>query len=147
MIAQDIHAACKSGNILAIEEAIDLNPSKLDEKDPKVLHMQLGWSPLYRIVSSGKIEAARYLLSRGADANIPNNLGEIPLHSTADKGDCQMAELLIEYGSDVNFQQNEGDTPLHYSVFQGSLQMIKLLLENKADPNIKSTKVRIIIDW
>ncbi|OMJ76871.1 hypothetical protein SteCoe_23679 [Stentor coeruleus] len=133
MSIQDLHAACKSGDISAIKLAFQSNPSKINEKDS-----QLGWSPLYRTVISGRIEATKFLLEQGADPNMANNLGETPLHQVADNGNCLMAKLLIDYGGEVNHQQNEGDTPLHHSAFRGDAEMVQLLLNEKGDSNIRN---------
>ena len=141
MTETDIHLACKSGDLPTIKQALLEHPEKLNEKDSKVLNIQLGWSPLYRTVISNNIEATKYLLSQGANVNDFNNFGEIPLHQSADNGNCQMAQLLLDYGSNVNFQQNEGDTPLHHSAFSGNIEMVKLLLANKANANIKNYAV------
>ncbi|OMJ76020.1 hypothetical protein SteCoe_24738 [Stentor coeruleus] len=133
MSIQDLHGACKLGDINGIKLAFDSNPEKINEKDT-----QLGWSPLYRTVISGHINAAKFLLEQGADPNISNNLGETPLHQAADNGNSTMAKLLISFGAQTNHQQNEGDTPLHHSAFRGDPEMVELLLEARASPNIRN---------
>lgn len=137
----DLHLACKSGDLANLVQAYESDPSKINLKDSKVLNIQLGWTPLYRSVISGCLQAAKYLLSKGADPNIVNYLGESPLHQAADTGNLEIAELLLEYSADPNIQQNEGDTPLHNSAFRGDNEMLKLLLEYHADPNIQNKVV------
>jgi ankyrin repeat protein len=144
MSTQDLHGACKLGDINIIKLAFDSNPEKINEKDTQVKNIQLGWSPLYRTVISGQIDAARFLLEQGADPNMSNNLGETPLHQAADNGNSDMAKLLLNFGAQANYQQNEGDTPLHHSAFRGDSEMIELLLEARASPNIRNKVVRFI---
>ena len=58
-----------------MKKAYELQPESINLKDDK-----LGWAPIYRTVICGHVEATRYLLEKGADPNIKNNLGETPLH-------------------------------------------------------------------
>ena len=141
MNTADIHLACKSGNLELIIKAFNDNPAKINEKDSQVRVIQLSWTPLYRTVISGRFEAAEFLLSKGADPNIINNLGETPLHQAADCGNYELAELLISYKVLVNVQQNEGDTALHHSAFRGDCKMLGLLLQSGGSPNIKNKVV------
>ncbi|CAG9328740.1 unnamed protein product [Blepharisma stoltei] len=127
----DLHRACRMGDLNSIKSAYEAQPDKIDERDAG-----LGWAPLYRTVICGHFEASKYLLLKGANPNIPNNLGETPLHQAADNSQYQMAELLISYGADTNYQQNDGDSPLHHASFRGDIKMIKLLLEHSANPNL-----------
>lgn len=71
----DLHKACRVGDMNFIEKSYESNKSQLNERDKS-----LGWTPLYRTVICGHAKAARFLLEKGADANIANNLGETPLH-------------------------------------------------------------------
>lgn len=143
MTSLDLQSACKSGDLQKIQQAFFQNPSKLNEKDSQVIVTQLGWTPLYRTVTSGRVEAARFLLDQGADPNTTNNLGETPLHQAADSENYSMAKLLLDFKAEVNAQQNEGDTPLHHSAFRGDLDMVDLLLEYRADPNLKNKVVKL----
>jgi len=93
---------------------------------------------LYRTVICGHLEAAQFLLSKGANPNIQNRLGETPLHQAADNDQYKIAELLLKYKSDPNIQQNDGDTALHHSAYKGHLKILKLLLRHKANPNIQN---------
>ena len=63
------------GELTLIKKAYKFQPDDLNKKDDK-----LGWAPLYRTVICRHQEATRYLLEKGADPDIKNNLGETPLH-------------------------------------------------------------------
>ena len=71
----DLHKACRVGDLETIKEAYYKNQDKLNEKDIK-----LGWTPVYRTVVNANLEGSQFLISKGADANIKNNLGETALH-------------------------------------------------------------------
>jgi Ankyrin repeats (3 copies)/SAM domain (Sterile alpha motif)/Ankyrin repeats (many copies) len=127
----DLQTACRMGDLSAIKNAYNKNKKNLNQKDEI-----FGWTPLYRTVICGNINACQFLLSSGADPNIPNNLGESPLHQASDNSQYQIAELLLKHHADPNLQQNEGDTPLHHAAFRGDLKIIQLLLNYQADPNL-----------
>ncbi|CAG9332861.1 unnamed protein product [Blepharisma stoltei] len=127
----DLQMACRLGDLDAIREAYRANPDSINIKDDS-----LGWTPLYRTIISGSINAAEFLLKRNANPNIKNNLGETPLHQTADNSQYGLAELLLKYKADPNIQQNDGDTPLHHAAYRGDTKMVEILLKNDSDPNI-----------
>eukprot|EP00357_Protocruzia_adherens_P030856 CAMPEP_0115004172 /NCGR_PEP_ID=MMETSP0216-20121206/19042_1 /TAXON_ID=223996 /ORGANISM="Protocruzia adherens, Strain Boccale" /LENGTH=1183 /DNA_ID=CAMNT_0002370105 /DNA_START=316 /DNA_END=3867 /DNA_ORIENTATION=+ len=129
----DLHRACRIGDLNTIKRAYKRSPDKVNEKDEK-----LGWTPLYRTVICGHLEATKYLLKNDADVNSPNNLGETPLHQAADNSQYKLAQLLLDYNANANLQQNDGDTPLHHASFRGDIRMIYLLLKANADPNIQN---------
>jgi hypothetical protein len=139
--AAALHLACRSGDLPSITHTYHSDPSRLNEKDPSVFSIQLGWSPLYRTVICGHYEAANFLLEQGADPNICNNLGETPLHQASDNSQYEMADLLLSFKANPNFQQKEGDTPLHHAAFRGDSRMIQLLLNRNADPNTSNLMV------
>lgn len=45
------------------------------------------------------VDVARLLLQRGADPNIPNNIGESPMYWAVRKRNREMKNLLVEYGA------------------------------------------------
>ena len=72
--AMDLHKACRLGDLKAIEFAYRAQPEKINSKDANVSVTQLGWSPLYRTVICGHLQAAEFLLKHGANPNITNNV-------------------------------------------------------------------------
>jgi ankyrin repeat protein len=82
----------------------------------------------------GQFEAARYLVLKGADVNLPskNGYNVYPLHSAAAGNYTDTARMLIENGADVNIKQQMGVTPLHSAAQNGNLDLIILLLEKGA---------------
>jgi uncharacterized protein len=82
------------------------------------------------------VQATRYLLSKSANPDIANHLGETPLHQAADNSQYIIAELLLDASADPNTQQEQGDTPLHHSAYKGDTRMVNLLLMRGANPNL-----------
>ena len=130
---EDIQTACRVGDLSLLKRAIQLNPSKINEKDSN-----LGWTGLYRSVICGHYDTSEYLLKSGADPNLKTRMGDTALHQAADNKQYKLAELLILNNACLNIQQNDGETALHLATFKGDTQMVKILLFHKADPNIQN---------
>jgi ankyrin repeat protein len=87
----------------------------------------------------GQFEAARYLVLKGADVNLPSNNGfnVFPLHSAAAGNYTDIARMLVENGAKVNVKQQAGVTPLHSAAQNGNLDLLIMLLENGAQVDIR----------
>ena len=77
----------------------------------------------------------RYLLSRGARADIQDNDGNTPLIIAAQIGWAEGAEALLDRGANVNLPNGRGETPLILAVQRRDLAMVRALLAKGADPN------------
>ena len=99
---------------------------------------------MYRIVSSGSLQAVRYILTQGADVNLQSKTGETALHQAVDLGLYEIVHLLLLNKADPNIQQNDGESPLHIAAFKGDHKMIILLLEFSSDPNLQASTVNFI---
>ncbi|KAM0545410.1 hypothetical protein ACHAPJ_011315 [Fusarium lateritium] len=78
--------------------------------------------------------AVRKLLDRGADPNLPNDVGMTPLLYATSHQQLNLAEMLLEAGADVDQASKEGISPL----FDGMNcpGMTRLLLERGAKPDV-----------
>jgi len=87
----------------------------------------------------GQFEAARYLVLKGADVNLPsrNGFNVYPLHSAAAGNYTDISRMLIESGADINVKQQMGVTPLHSAAQNGNLELIILLLEKGAVVDVR----------
>ena len=100
-----------------------------------------GFSPLHLAVFFGQLEAARYLLTQGADieaaARNQRFAGEArPLHSAVAAQHLEVITLLLNAGADPNSRQHGGFTPLLEAAQLGNADLVDLLLAhgaNKAD--------------
>ena len=64
-----IHQASRHGKLSVLRELLADNPALSNEKDD-----QFGWTPLYRAVLSGQLEAARLLLQSAAEPNLSSSV-------------------------------------------------------------------------
>lgn len=91
-----LHAAAEKGNVerlgLLLDEADGL--SCLESYD------SFGWTPVGRAASSGRTEALKYLISRGADPNgCDPELASTPLSAATREGHEETARALLELGA------------------------------------------------
>ena len=106
--------------------------SKINNRD------ECGWTPLYRTVVSGILNATEYLLNNGADPNIQSSMGETPLYQAVEMEKISHVNLLLQKGANPNISQIDGMSPLHLAVNRQNILIIKELLKSGADPNNKT---------
>lgn len=99
---------------------------------------ECGWTPLYRTIIAGDLNASHILITKGANPNIQCSMGETPLYQAVDMCKLDHVKLLIKMGADPNISQDDGLTPLHAAVTRQNILIVKYLLKNGADPNIKT---------
>ena len=94
-----------------------------------------GEGALHILVRGRDLEWLRFLLSRGARADMQMNDGTTPLIMAAQLGWREGAEQLLARGADPNLGNQAGMTPLMFAVQRLDLGMVRLLLSQRADPN------------
>jgi tetratricopeptide (TPR) repeat protein len=86
----------------------------------------------------GNIPMMELFLSRGADINRANHLGEQALQHAAWRGKLAAVRWLVERGARLSREGREWSA-LHYAVFAGHADVVAYLLERGADINGLST--------
>jgi len=99
-ISTEISKAFES-NISEFEFAI-LNPNHKGEG---------GIAPLHYYTIKGNKEALEGLLSKGANINITDDIGDTPLHYAARYSSIDVFAFLLQHGGDINKKNNNGETP------------------------------------
>jgi ankyrin repeat protein len=95
-----------------------------------------GRTPLHYAAMKGDVDAARHLLTNGADPSAPDDNGWTPLHFAAQEWRLDIARLLLEHGANVDAVDSYGNTSLSTAVFnsRGRGELIIILRHYAADP-------------
>ena len=113
------------------------------------LYTQDDWNPLLYSASVGELEAARYLLSEGADVNFQTQGKVVPqltaLHIAARAGNLEMVKLLA-HQCDPNRQDQWGFTAVHYATIARNKEIVAYLLSNGATASIESKNKTTALD-
>ena len=100
----------------------------------------LGETPLMISISHGKVEAAKYLLKKGADESLKTTQEKIPLLSIASRGGSIAAiEMLLSHGCNIDSRDGRGDTPLMHAARFGNTEVVEYLLAKGANPLLRNT--------
>ena len=100
-LAEEIQKACRLGDVPTLSKLLESHPDLLNAVD-----LKLKWSPLFRTVMCGHVEATKYLLVQGANPNLQNNLGESALHQAADNSQSKLVKALLKQKANPNLQTN-----------------------------------------
>ena len=100
---------------------------------------QGGNSPLLFAARHGDLEAARYLIEAGADANDTAPVGTSALVVAAHSGHTDLALYLIGQGADPNTDE-AGYTALHAATLRGDVVVVDALLAAGANANALVTR-------
>ncbi|HEY8782220.1 MAG TPA: ankyrin repeat domain-containing protein [Mucilaginibacter sp.] len=129
----NLFEAVAIGKFDEVANLVDAHPEAIN------FYSEDGFTPLGLACYFGHYEIARYLVSKGADVNLPSNNGfrVYPLHSAAAGNYTQIARMLIENNAQINVKQQAGATALHSAAQNGNIDLLILLLEHGADVNIR----------
>ncbi|NET90882.1 MAG: ankyrin repeat domain-containing protein [Kamptonema sp. SIO1D9] len=85
-------------------------------EDPELIY-SLVW-----VIGTGRVEAVRVLINKGADVNVSTGLGT-PIRVAAGDGMTEIVELLIEAGADVDAGSTIS-TPLIDAIAHGHTEIV-----------------------
>ncbi|CAG9986134.1 unnamed protein product [Clonostachys byssicola] len=89
-----------------------------------------GHTPLFMAARTGRLSAARVLVSGGASLDVTDNAGCTPLFRAIFKGYFDLANYLVEQGASPHIKFGLGWTQLHVAAQSGRLDVVKYLFEN-----------------
>lgn len=94
-----------------------------------------GDAGLHLVVAQRDLIWLRFLLGKGADANIANRDGDTPLIMAARIGFAEGADILLSRGAQVDRANRRGETALIIAVQQRNVPLVRLLAERGANPD------------
>ena len=94
-----------------------------------------GETALHIVTARRDLIWIRFLLGRGADANIVDRAGQTPLILAAQLGFVDGIRALTAGGARVNFANGRGETPLHFAVQRRDVNTVRALIDAGADPD------------
>ena len=106
-----------------------------------------GWTPLFVAVRDGRAEAAKLLVFRGANPNIPTDTGATPLIMAVtqkfptEKQRLDLVTYLLKRGADPKLTTHNGLDALFFAAsYQKNPELVALLLEYGADTQTENYK-------
>ncbi|XP_022778539.1 uncharacterized protein LOC111320115, partial [Stylophora pistillata] len=118
-----LHLAALSNNVATIEAV--LSKKKFDIN---VRGSCMSLTPLLACLNMGNLEAANYLLKRGADEHIKGKEGLTALSVAARSGNVAAIEMLVNRGHDPNSRDGCDKTPIMWAVESGNRAAVEYLL-------------------
>jgi ankyrin repeat protein len=139
-----LHYAANKAYLKCVKLLVEYNPYNIDIRDingntPLGIAAKAGFFGLQEEYN----EVIKFLIKRGANPNIRDNVGFTPLNDAAYSNNLQCVEILLDNGATPNPDFKESDigvTPLHSAVLSGNLRIVELLLEKGGKPYFKSGK-------
>ena len=129
-----LHFAAQSGNVIIIETMLSKDLD-IDARGKK-----MGFTPLMVCIKFGQLEAAKYLLEKGADESSKTTPGRISLLSLASAaGSIAAVQMLLSHGCNINSRDSGGDTPLMHAARLGNTEVVEYLLAQGANPLLRNT--------
>ena len=129
-----LHWAAENGSVQIAQELFIAAAAVIDinTKDKK------GATPLHVACEYNRLEMVKWLLKRGADPTIIDELNGTPLHWAARDGNLKIVQTLFTLSSisnvGINILNREGDTALHLACKYAQFKIVQFLL--KKDPDV-----------
>ncbi|KAF5743575.1 ankyrin repeat family protein [Tripterygium wilfordii] len=129
---QDIHAAARSGDLIAVQSILASNPLLVNSRDK---HSR---APLHLAAWAGQAQVVSYLCKQKADvgAAAMDDMGAI--HFAAQKGHLEVVRTLLMSGVSVKAANRKGLTSLHYAVQGSHLDLVKYLVKKGSSLSAKT---------
>ncbi len=105
-----------------------------------------GMTLLQNAVEWNKQINAKWLVDKGANLNVRDNIGMTVLHFVAKKSfNLTFAKYLVDKGADVNAQDNYGLTVLHRAYNSDNVPLIKYLVNIGANVDVKDKSGKTVL--
>jgi len=106
-----------------------------------------GQSALHLVVQRRDAIWLRFLLGKGANANIADKNGVTPLQLASDLGWTDGVEILVNAGATIDETNVAGETPLISAVHRRDVALVRVLLKAGANPDRTDNSGRSARDY
>lgn len=130
--AGPLHKAAKSGDMAEVKKLV-AEGKNVNEKKPFSKK-----TPLMYAVENNRLDIAKLLLTKGAEVNDADTLGDTALLKAAENTNVDILKILLKNGADVNATNSNGDTPLLNATKKGHIVAVELILSYNAKIDIKN---------
>jgi hypothetical protein len=117
-----LHLASYFGHKVAMEQLVRAG-ANVDAYSQNKFHA----CPLQSATAASQLEAARTLLTMGANPNCHGDGGYSPLHEAAASGQVELARLLLQHKADVSAKGDDGKTPWDVATEEKQAAILELL--------------------
>ncbi|KAJ9556333.1 hypothetical protein OSB04_010947 [Centaurea solstitialis] len=139
---EDIHAAARAGDVVAVQTICSSNPLAVNSRDKHsrtpVMNATVTNPRLHLAAWAGQTQVVNILCKNKADigAAAMDDMGAI--HFAAQKGHLEVVRTLVSSGVSIKSINRKGMTALHYAVQGSYLDLIKYLVKKGANVSIKN---------
>ncbi|MFH1079795.1 MAG: ankyrin repeat domain-containing protein [Pseudomonadota bacterium] len=130
LIFGELNMAARDGDMAKVKTLVESDPACVRGR---------GGTAISAAASGGHLEIVRYLLSKGADVNVHEQMrgfeSMTPLLGAATRGNTEVVRFLIENGADVNSLPGHA-SPLFMAAYEGRREVAELLIAKGADVNV-----------
>jgi ankyrin repeat protein/L-ascorbate metabolism protein UlaG (beta-lactamase superfamily) len=132
----DVHRAARAGDCARLKELTGASPELVNARSED------GDVPLHTAALAGSMDAALYLIGRGADIEARNSSDQSPLLYAAYAGNAELVDTLIARGARFDYRDARGNSPLHFAARGGHMAVVGLLASKGARIDEKGNQGR-----
>ena len=134
--------AVEKGEVETVKDLINKNATVIDARD-----VSDGHTALHTVTRRRDSVWLRYLLTFGANPNLPDKQGVTPLMLASQLGYVEGIGILASKGARVDTANDAGETPLILAVHRKDVPMVRILLAGGADPGRTDNSGRSARDY
>lgn len=135
-MATPLHRAATEGNLEIVKMLLEAFEEREDWSSAPLMIADVDHdqsTALHLAVESGHLNVVSYLISKGADVNIPRQNYVYPLHLAATTGDVEIVKIILPSNERIDCLNGNGETPLHRAAEFNHAAVIDILISNGAD--------------
>lgn len=135
LFPSNLFAAITEGNIDLVKEIINTPGFNIDEQNDE---NDNGDTVLTWAIRKTQNEIAKYLISSGANINLPNLGGYTPLFVAIVYRNNEMVKYVIDKKANIDLRDSFKNTPVIQTAIEKNNEIAKYLIDRKADLDLQN---------